>query len=135
MNDESCHNPNEETCCGSKCAGRAAYFLGILGALLLMVAFVGVMVHYTTPPPLGADRAAERTKNLVELNSANAQLLNTLDWQDKPKELVRLPIKDAMALTVKEWQNPAAARAKLIERSDKAAAPPPKPPEVKSAFP
>lgn len=133
MNNNSCHT-NEESCCGSKCAGRAAYCLGILGALLIMVALVGAMIHYTTPAPLGTDRGIERTKNLVELNSANAVLLNTVDWQDKSKGLVRLPIAVAMELTVKEWQNPASARTKLIERIDKASAPPPKPPEVKSAF-
>jgi hypothetical protein len=133
LNHDSC-NTNEDSCCGSKCAGRAAYFFGILGALLLMAALVAAMIRYTTPPPLGADRGAERMKNLVELNSANAQLLNAVDWQDKPKQLVRLPIAAAMELTVKEWQNPAAARAKLIERADKLAAPPPKAPEVKSAF-
>lgn len=133
MNPDSC-NTNEETCCGSKCAARCAYFFGILGALLLMAALVGAMIHYTRPAPLGADRAAERAKALAELNADNAKLLTAADWQDKPKELVRLPIAAAMELTVKEWQNPAAARAKLIERADKLAAPPPKPPEVKSAF-
>jgi hypothetical protein len=45
---------------------------------------------------------------------------------------VRLPIEDAKTMTVKAWQNPAAARADLLARVEKANVQPPKPPEKPS---
>ena len=47
---------------------------------------------------------------------------------------LRLPIEVAMQITGREWQNPAAARAKLIERVEKATYVPPPPPPKPSAF-
>ena len=105
-----------------------AYAIAIVGTFLIMAALVWWMYHYTHPAPLGADRAQERYKNLREVRDADAKLLNEYDWQDKTKEIVRLPIARAMELTVQEWQNPAAARSNLVARVEKAtAAAPPKP--------
>jgi hypothetical protein len=46
---------------------------------------------------------------------------------------VRLPIETAMQLAAQQWQNPAAARADLIARAEKAA-PLPKAPAKPSAL-
>ena len=53
---------------------------------------------------------------------------------NKDKGIVRLPNSVAMSLAVKQWQDPAKARAELLERAAKAFFVPPPPPEPKSAF-
>ena len=122
-----------ETGCAKKSC-CTAYVLSILGTFLVMAALVWLMRHYTQPAPLGADRAAERIKNLKEMRAANEEALNNYAWQDPAKGLVRLPIARAMEITLQEWQNPAAARSNLIARMEKAIAPAPKPPEQPSPF-
>jgi hypothetical protein len=53
---------------------------------------------------------------------------------DQDRNIVRLPIDAAIRLTVQAWQNPAQARADLIARAEKAAAPLPKVAPKPSAF-
>ena len=107
------------------------YVVGIAGALLMVVALVWALQRYTLPGPLGQERAAERKKFLAELRQAEAPILTQYSWQDQPKGLVRLPITNAMEIIIREYEDPAAARALLIERIDQATAPPP---EVPSEF-
>jgi hypothetical protein len=47
---------------------------------------------------------------------------------------VRLPIDTALQLAAQQWRNPAAARAELTARQEKASAELPKAPEKPSAF-
>ena len=134
MNSNESRNESGNTsnsCCKSS---FVIYAAGILGALMIMAFLVGQMKKYTTPAPLGAARAEERKKNLVELRGAEQTALTTYDWQDKGKSLVRLPIDRAMDLAIAKWKNPATARANLISQIDKASAPAPKAPEKPSAF-
>ena len=63
-----------------------------------------------------------------------APILNEYGWQDQDKGFVRVPIKRAMELTVKEWSNPEEGRAKMLERLDEATFVPAPPPEEPSAF-
>ena len=122
-----------DSCCAAK--GRAgAYVLAVIGAFLVMVALVGLMRHYTKTPPIGAERAQERIKNLKEMRAANYEAMHNYAWQDQAKGLVRLPVDRAMELTLQEWKNPAAARSNLIARMEKATAPAPKAPEKPSEF-
>jgi hypothetical protein len=101
---------------------------------LIFAALVWKTRQYTTPPPLGAERAAERARALAELRAAEADALHNVGWIDQGKGVVRLPIADAMKLAEREWQNPAKARADLIARVEKATALPPKAPEKPSPF-
>jgi hypothetical protein len=112
-----------------------AYFIAVLGAFLIVVLLVWAMQHYTQPPPVGADRAAVRAKDLAELRAAEAEALHTTAWVDPAKGIVRLRIEDAMKWVEQEWaQNPVAARSNLIGRVEKATAPPPRQPEKPSQF-
>ena len=104
-----------------------AYAIAILGCFLIVAGLVLAMRHYSQPAPLGANRAAERSKALAELRAGEAEALNNVGWVDQSKGLVRLRIQDAMNLVEKEWANPAAARSNLISRVEKANPPPPKP--------
>lgn len=125
------------SCCESekKCCGKAGSVI-VAGVIvcLIFAALVWKTRQYTTPPPLGAERAAERARALVELHGAEADALNNVGWIDQGKGLVRLPIADAMKLAEKQWQNPAQARATLLERVEKAFYVPPPPPPPPSAF-
>jgi hypothetical protein len=110
------------------------YLIAVLGSFLIVAALAWAIHRYTQPPPLGEDRAAVRAKALAELRAAEKEALENVGWIDQSKGLVRLPIEDAIALVLREWQNPPAARSNLIARVEKATAPPPKVPEKPSIF-
>ena len=124
----SCENDN--SCCGRGFSVTAAVVI----VCLIFAALVWKMQQYTTPAPVGAERAAERAKALADLRAAEADALNNVGWVDPTKGLVRLPIAEALELTEREWQNPAQARSNLFARVEKATALPPKAPEKPSAF-
>ena len=111
-----------------------AYLFGILGSLLIVAALVWAMQRYTQPPPLGEDRVAQRRKALAALRAAEATELESYGWVDQAKGVARLPIAEAMKLTLRDWQNPAAARSNLIARVEKATAVPPAAPAKPSPF-
>ena len=111
-----------------------AFFIGILGSFLIIAALVWAMQRYTQAPPLGEDRVAVRKKALADLRAAEASELDSYGWVDQAKGVVRLPITEAMQLTLRDWQNPAAARTNLIARVEKATAVPPAAPAKPSQF-
>ena len=131
-------NQEQQTCGQNECcegAGRlGACILGGLGAFLVIAAMVGVVRHFTQPTPIGVEKTALREKNLRDVRGAGTEVLNNYAWQDATKGVVRLPISEAMKLMEKEYKNPAAARASLLARSEKANAVPPKAPEKPSQF-
>jgi len=92
-------------------------------------------VEFSSPvPAIDADRAAIRLKALAEIRAAEARESAPAGWIDQSRGLVRLPIDLAMQITESESRNPAAARADLKARAEKAAAPAPKVPEKPSEF-
>ncbi len=115
-----------------KCNGPAvcAYSVAVIGSFLIVAGLVWLMNVYTRPEPLGEDRAAVRRKALADVRTADAEALNNPNyvWQDQTKGIVRLPIEKAKDLSLQLWQNPAAARANLIARAEKAFYVPPPPP-------
>lgn len=116
------------------CCQKSASFLGVLGAFLVVGLLIYVMKQYTAAPPLDTARVAERKAALAELRDTGAKALNTYDWQDQGKGIVRLTAERAMELTIQEYKNPAAARSNLIARAAKANEAPPKPPEQPSQY-
>ena len=125
-------NSESNNCC--ECKTKTAWCVAVVGAFLIVGALVCVMRRYTHTEPLNANRAAERAAALKELRATEADALTSVAWIDQGKGLVRLPISEAMKLVEREWQNPAAARAKLIDREEKASFVPPPPPPKPSAF-
>jgi hypothetical protein len=119
-----------KSCCGG--TGKViAWAVGVLGTTLLMVGLVAAMIHYTQPKPVGPDRAAERVKGRKEVQAAGKVALETYGWQDQARGIVRLPLDRALELAGREWQDPKAARALMLERAKVATAPLP---EKKSEF-
>lgn len=123
------HSETKKPCC--KCG---IHVVAVLGTFLIVGWLVWLMQKYTTPAPIGQERAEERRKAFVEMRAAETQGLNNYGWQDQGKGIVRLPVQRAKELTLQEWQDPAAGRKELIARLDKATAAPPKAPEKPSEF-
>lgn len=111
------------------CVSAAAYSIVVLAAFFLAVGMIWEMRSRTTPVPLGEDRAVFRHNILTNVLATDAEALNNpaYSWQDQPKGIVHLPIKDAMQLSLRLWQDPAAARSNLLSRAQKAFYEPPAP--------
>jgi hypothetical protein len=122
-------NSENKTCCG--CTAKVAYAVAVLGAILIVVFLDRQLKKYTQAPPVDAGRAEERAKALAEIHQTEQKDLDETGWIDPVKGIVRLKIDDAMALTEREWKNPAAARSNFLARVEKANPPPPPPPPVK----
>src|ERR1043166_2892592 len=85
------------------------YIVAILGAFLIMAVLVTVIKNYSKPADLNAARSEERRKALAQIRNENSEALNNYGWQNQTKGIVRMPIEQAMKLTIAEWKNPAAA--------------------------
>jgi hypothetical protein len=102
-----------------KCS-TAVTVLAVAGSFLVMAWLVWLMRHYTQPPSLAQARSEERLKIKQAFDEANAPLINTYDWADKGKGIVRIPVERAKELFLLEWQNPVAGHANLAARAAKA---------------
>jgi hypothetical protein len=110
------------------------YSFGILAALLLMGFIVWSVADRHRAAPLGGDRAKARERGRTELHANDNAALSSYAWQDETRGMVRLPIARAIELTLEESQNAGPARARLLERLDKATAPLPRAPEQPSEY-
>jgi hypothetical protein len=115
---------------------KPVWHFGILfvGACLLFVALVVLVKFSVAVPAIDADRAAVRSQALSDIRATEATALTTPGWVDQDRGIVRLPIETALQIFESAAQNPAAARANLIARAEKAAAPLPKVAPKPSAF-
>ena len=120
-------NSENNNCCS--CAGKVAWAVAVIGAILIVVFLDRELKKQTAAPAVDAGRAEERSKALAEIHNTEADALEHTGWIDPTKGLVRLKIDDAMKLTEQAWNNPAKARADMIARVEKANPPPPPPPK------
>ena len=125
MSDETKSCPKNGGCCPGRCA------LLVLAGLLAAGVLAAALARFTSPAPVDSDRDALRARTLAELRATNTGALNNYGWQDQSKGIVRLPIARAMELMLTEWKDPAAGRAALIAREEKAS--PPAPPAQPAA--
>ncbi|HEX9045474.1 MAG TPA: hypothetical protein VF988_00490 [Verrucomicrobiae bacterium] len=113
--------------------GSGAALGFIIAAGLFVAIAVGVKMTLVTPP-IDEQRVSGFGKALAEIRASEETSLTTAAVIDAQRGLVRLPIVTAMQLAAEKWKNPAAARADLNARADKAAAELPKAPEKPSQF-
>jgi hypothetical protein len=113
--------------------GSAAAIGFLLVSVVFAVLAIGVKISLRAPA-IDADRGTERTQALATLRADEDQALNSAAVLDASRGIVRLPLDTAMHLAAQAWKNPAAARADLNARAEKAAAELPKAPEKPSAF-
>ena len=104
------------------------YVIAILGTFLLMSFLVRQMVRRTAPPALGAERAAARAKDNADIRASGVDQLGSYGYVDKAKGVVRVPIDEAIRLTVQGYKSPGEFHSNLVVRIEKATAPPPAPP-------
>ncbi len=127
---------NNDSAC-RPCCRATLNWLGVLGAFAVMAVLVAALKHYSVSSPISAARGQERYKIASEIRQKTKIELETAGYLDKEKGVVRLPNTVATALAVKQWADPAKARADLLDRAAKAffiPPPPPPPPEKKSDF-
>ena len=115
---------------------KPVWHFGVIfvGACFLFVALVAIVKFSVPVPAIDADRAAVLSKALAEIRATEATALTTPGWIDQDRNIVRLPIETALQISENAAKNPAAARANLIARAEKAAAPAPKVVPKPSAF-
>lgn len=85
----------------SKPRCSCARFWTTLGMLILFLCAVIVMLRWN-PEPINedAERAILRTKNLIELQKANNELLENYGWKDQAHGILHIPIERAMQLEI-----------------------------------
>jgi hypothetical protein len=108
--------------------------IGLIIASVIFLALAVAAKLFIHAPAIDADRAAARYKALFEIQTNETATLDNAGWIDRSRGVVRLPIETAMQEAAQAWQNPAAARADLLARQEKASAPAPVAPAQPSAF-
>ena len=101
--------------------------VAVLATFLLMAFLVRQMVKVTQPAPVGANIGAARAEENAKIRAAGVDAAKNWGYSYQAQGMVRLPIEDAMKLTVQGYQNAAAFKTDLVARVEKATAPPPKP--------
>lgn len=93
-------------------ASKGSAFLLTLGLLLLLIVVIvgGKLLSHSSnaTETEDADRAAVRTKNLAELQTADSAQLSTYGWNDNAKGIAHIPITRAMELVLPVLNAPAA---------------------------
>lgn len=108
--------------------------VGFIIAALLFIGLALIVRCSATVPAIDADRSAAIANDLSEIRSNEVVALDTPGWIDRSRGIVRLPINTALQLAAQEWKDPAQARADLIARAKKAAAPAPQAPPAANPF-
>lgn len=108
-------------------ATAAISVVAIVAAFLLMAFLVRQMTKVAQPPPVGAERAIARARDNAAIRAEGAAALQSWGYVDQSRGIVRLPIEDAIKLTVQGYHNSVAYRTDVLARVEKATAPPPKP--------
>ncbi len=81
---------------------------------LVTWALVGATKNFETPD---STRAAERAAALQKLKEENAITLGSAAWVDPSKKIARIPVDDAMALTVAKYKNSTAQAGSKVDWS------------------
>lgn len=108
----------------------SAAAIGFLAGSFIFIVMAVAVRFSLHVPAVDEDRAALISKSLADNQKLEAEALNNAGWADQPRGFVRLPIETAMQQTAQAWKNPAAARADLNARAEKAAAPAPAKPSA-----
>ncbi|MBI3192344.1 MAG: hypothetical protein HYZ36_06735, partial [Pedosphaera parvula] len=104
---------NNRCCCCGLNFKAAVYAVAILGTFLITAFLVREMQKYTAAAAINQKRIDERLAAKKEMQAAAVKELTAYAWKDQAKGIVIIPIEQAKALVLKEWQDPAAGRAKL----------------------
>jgi len=79
--------------------------LGAVGTILLVGILVWLFYFYSSKGPVTEDIVAQRKATLAEVQAKQQQLISEYVWIDKENDVVRIPIEQAMKLTIKDLHN------------------------------
>ena len=119
-------NVNQTKKCGS-CSKTCITVIVCIATFLLMAFLVKQMIKITTPAPVGVARATERAVEGAKIRAEGVEKSKAWGYVDAPRGIVRLPVEDAVKLTLQGYQKPAAFKTDLATRLEKASVAPPKP--------
>jgi hypothetical protein len=95
------HQTSTESAEGSSLGGRI--LLGVTVLVLLIAGIFGALWingSSSATDREDTERSAVRTKNLADLQAADAATLTTYGWNDRAKGIVHIPITKAMELVL-----------------------------------
>jgi len=101
--------------------------IAILATFLLMVFLVRQMTKVAQPASVGAARGLERALENAKIRADGITASQDWGYVDQTRGIVRLPLEEAIKLTVQGYQKPEAFRTDVLARMEKASVPPPKP--------
>ena len=98
-----------------------------VATFLLMAFLVNRMIRITRPEPVGVARATERAVEGGKIRAEGVEKAKAWGFVDAPRGIVRLPVEEAVKLTLQGYQTPADFKSNLAARLEKASVAPPKP--------
>lgn len=110
---------SSSNCCSATSKTTLAYLLGGVGSFLIIGALAWLVVRQPVPA-VDAERVAQRVKFRAEVEAASAPKttgysLDT-DALAKGNKVYHVPIARALEIAAQDFKDPAAGRAKLIQR-------------------
>jgi hypothetical protein len=118
---------NVNSNCNSKCGKTCLTIVVCVATFLLMGFLVNRMVKLTRPEPIGVARATERAVEGAKIRAEGVEKSKSWGLVDAPRGIVRLPVEDAVKLTLEGYKDAAKFKADLAARLEKASVAPPKP--------
>lgn len=97
-------------------------FLGSLGAILIFVLILYIAYLPNRPEPVDAQVSADRQAKADEARAAGIKKLTSLEVMDADTAVSRIPIEDAMKVTVSAYKSgegvfPVTAAAPVVQES------------------
>ncbi|MHB1308525.1 MAG: hypothetical protein ACYDC1_01455 [Limisphaerales bacterium] len=93
-----------------------AWFVGAAGTMLIVGGLAWFIIQRTQPVGVDVARAQLRAQYLVEIQAENAKAIHSFAEIDKNRGIWRIPVEQAVEMTLRLWQDPAAGRADLLAR-------------------
>jgi hypothetical protein len=118
---------NCNSSCGTKCGKTCLTIVVCVVTFLLMGFLVNRMVKLTRPEPVGVARATERAVEGAKIRADGVEKSKSWGLVDQPRGIVRLPVEDAVKLTLEGYKDAAKFKTDLAARLEKASVAPPKP--------
>jgi hypothetical protein len=110
---------SSSNCCSQTSKTTLAYLVGGVGSFLIVGALAWLVVRQPVSTA-DADRVAQRVKFRTEVEAATAAKVNgyalDTDALAKGNKVYHVPITRALEIAAQDFKDPAAGRAKLIQR-------------------
>lgn len=108
---------SDSACCSPAWKRAVAAVLGVAGTAAVLGFLALHVFHSNQVAPVGAARAAERSRLQRDLQGSNTEVLGSYGIVKAENGVYRLPIARAQEVLATEWKDGnAAGRAKLIQR-------------------